>query len=197
MPLLLIGVVMSSDVEICNMALTRLGQSRIASLSQSGLEAEMCTLYYAQTRDELLSSYEWPFAMERKVLAAEAGTNLTEYDYKYTLPTDLLRPITQISEDDYSDLTDDFRIEGQFLYSDLSPNYLKYIKKVTKASELSVLFVEPFYLRMATKMCLKLTQDQSLLTILFREYSAAMLNAMGVQGSSDRQRPADDTLWSE
>jgi len=188
---------MSSQVGICNMALTRLGQQRITSLSQSSLEAQFCSLYYEQTKDELLTSHEWSFAVERKVLAAVSGDNFTEYSYKYSLPTDYLRVITQISSDDYTDLEDAYRIEGKYLLSDLSHNYIKYIKHITQDNDLPTLFVEPFYLRLATKLNLKLTQDQSLMRLLFQEFSGAMLSAMGIIGANDREAPAAVTKWSD
>lgn len=188
---------MSSQVEICNMALTRLGQQRITSLSQSSLEAQFCSLFYEQTKNELLTAHEWSFAIGRKVLAAVTGDNLTEYSYKYSLPNDSLRVITQISSDDFSDLETPYRIEGKYLLSDLSPNYIKYIKKITSDSDLPTLFVEPLYLRLATKINLKLTQDQTLLRILFQEFSGAMLSAMGLIDANDREKPAAVTSWSD
>ena len=188
---------MASKVDICNMALTRLGQGRIASLSQAGLLAEMCTLYYEPTLEELLSTHSWVFAIKRVALAASSDTNLTEYDYMYTLPSDSLRVLNQISSDDYSDLTEEYRIEGQFLLSDLSPNYIKYITKNIIATDLPQLFVEPFYLRMATKMCVKITQDQKLLGQIFQEYSGSMLSAMAIITGSSREVAADETGWSD
>lgn len=188
---------MSSQVAICNMALVRLGQQRISSLSDSDVNAEMCSLYYEQTRDELLSSYEWSFAVERKELAEVAGDNFTDFDYKYALPTDYLTVLTQISSEDYSDIEDLWRIEGKYLFSDLSPTYIKYIKKVLEATELPPLFVEPFYLRLATKMSSKITQDKTLKRDLLREFSISMLSAEGLIGSNDRGHNQVPTNWSD
>ncbi len=188
---------MSTQVAICNMALVRLGQQRISSLTDTSAAAEVCDVYYEQTRDELLNSYEWSFAVARKQLSAISGDNLSNFDYKYALPTDYLTVRTQISSEDYSDIEDDWRIEGKYLLSDLSPNYIKYIKQVKTASDLPHLFVEAFYLKLATKMVSKLTQDKTLLRNLFREFAIAMRNAEAIIGSNDRNSNPVPTLWSD
>ena len=141
-------------------------------------------------------SYEWSFAIERKLLGAFAGDNFSSFAYKYALPTDYLRVITQLNSTDYSDVEDSWRVEGKYLLSDLSPNYIKYIKTVLEAVDLPPLFVEPFYLRLATKMASKLTQDKTLKKDLLREFSASMLSAMAIIGANDRESNPVPTMWS-
>jgi len=57
------------EVTICNLALARLGDSRIAALSDSKPEAEYCTLFYEATRDEVLRGHPWNFATTRAALS--------------------------------------------------------------------------------------------------------------------------------
>ena len=58
-------------VSICNLALARLGDATIESLDDATAQAEYCNLFYAQTRDEVLRSHPWNFAIARKALALE------------------------------------------------------------------------------------------------------------------------------
>jgi len=188
----------NSEVSICNMALVRLGQSRISSMTQQGrLEAELSSIFYEPTVSELLTDYEWAFATERASLAVSAETNLTNYTYKYTIPNNCLRIISFIDGNSYADITDDWAIEGKYVYSNTIPGYIKYIRTITNPSVFPQLFVEALYLRLATKMCLKMTQDQSLLGMLFQEYSAALRTAMSVCGANSKAEPVAETLWSE
>lgn len=188
---------MASVVNICNMALTRLGQQRIASLTQSGLGAELSNLFYDPTVRELLTAYEWPFAISREQLAASTETNLSKYDYIYVLPNDYLRVLTLLDPDDYSEVNTEWVIEGRKLLSDVTSCYIKYIKMPTDPSDFPQIFIEALYLRMAAKMCLKMTQDQSLMNMLFQEYMAAMQTAMGEQGANSKNMAEPITLWSE
>ena len=60
---------MASVVEICNIALTRIGQNEpIVSLTEQSKAAELCSLHYATCRDEVLRDFDWPFA-EARVLS--------------------------------------------------------------------------------------------------------------------------------
>lgn len=60
---------MSSEVEICNMALQAMGsRSTIASLSEDSNEAINCNILFTPTRDELLQMAQWNFARRTKAL---------------------------------------------------------------------------------------------------------------------------------
>jgi len=188
---------MASEVNICNMALTRLGQQRIASLTQTGLGAELSNLYYEPTVEELLGAYEWPFAISRKQLTASAESNISNYSYIYVLPNDYLRILTLLDVDDYSEVETEWLVEGRKLLTNITPCYIKYLKIPQSPSDFPQSFIEALYLRIATKMCIKMTQDQSLMNMLYQEYMAAMQSAMGEQGANSKSMAETTTLWSE
>ncbi len=185
---------MISDVSICNMALTRIGQNRILSLGQRGVLGELSALYYEPTLKELLSAYEWPFAIGRKQLSASADTNLTPYTYMYQLPNNFINMIGLISSEDYSDITDKWEIEGFKLLTDNDSGIIKYITTMPDPTKLPQPFVEALYLRIASKMVVKITQDQSLMGVIFQEYTAAFQSALAYIGGSSKSAP-DDTVW--
>lgn len=82
---------MSSVVEICNMALARIGVSSfISNLNEPSNEARVCSLFYAPMRDFALRDGLWNFA-KKQVGLADAGTPPTQWAFKYTLPDDFLK----------------------------------------------------------------------------------------------------------
>lgn len=82
---------MSSVVQICNMALARIGVSSfISSLSEATNEARMCSLFYEPMRDFALRDGLWNFARKQQALA-DAGTPPEQWAYKYALPDDFLK----------------------------------------------------------------------------------------------------------
>lgn len=189
---------MSTETEIANRTLSRLGENFITSLAQqNSIEARLLTLFFNSTIDELLSEFNWSFAIERIALASVSTSNYTDFSYKYDLPNNYLKVINLIDSTDYSDLEDDWRIEGKNIYTNLSPTYIKYVKKITNATELPPIFTEALILRLAMKVCMKLTQNRTLLNDITREYSFMNLTAMGVLGASDRADPAASTSWSD
>ena len=82
---------MASIVQICNIALSRTGQSqRIDSLTERSLAAEVCALHYDNCRDLALSEFDWPFA-ETRVALADIGSPTGAWQYRYRYPTDCLK----------------------------------------------------------------------------------------------------------
>ena len=85
----------TSAVQICNMALSRVGSSAfISALDEDTPEAEMLNLHYEPKRDGLLEVGAWPWATRRVALSALASPDATTEDvwsYVYTLPADCLQ----------------------------------------------------------------------------------------------------------
>jgi hypothetical protein len=82
---------MASVIQICNIALSRIGQSeQIQSLTEQTKAAQLCALHYADCRDEVLRNFDWPFA-EARVNLADIGSPPTNWAYRYQLPTDCLK----------------------------------------------------------------------------------------------------------
>ena len=81
----------SSIVQICNIALSRIGQSeRINSLGEPGASAEQCDLFYELCRDQVLGDFPWPFATGFATLSELATNPDPEFERCYTLPVDCL-----------------------------------------------------------------------------------------------------------
>lgn len=61
---------MASVIEICNRALSNIGNSRsINSLTEASKEAGQCSLHFDSCRDAALADFDWNFATKRLALA--------------------------------------------------------------------------------------------------------------------------------
>lgn len=84
----------ASEVEICNLALLRVGVSKpIRSLTDGTKESNLCNVLYPQMRDVMLASFWWSFATLRSALQAPVDENevaRTGWTYIYALPTNCL-----------------------------------------------------------------------------------------------------------
>jgi hypothetical protein len=83
---------MSSDLDICNMALSHLGVStEIQNLSsERSKEAQACRRFYEPTRDEVLRDFDWSFARRRADLSLVATDPNTDWGYSYRKPAEVL-----------------------------------------------------------------------------------------------------------
>lgn len=84
---------MASVIEICNRALSNIGNNRsINSLEEASKEAGQCSLYYESIRDAVLADFDWNFAT-KNIALADTNNPPQDWDYAYTYPTDCLRII--------------------------------------------------------------------------------------------------------
>ena len=79
---------MATEVSICSNALRRLGDAPITSLTDDTERARLCNSFYVPSRDLVLRSHPWNFAVTRPTLAQLSDTPAYEYSYQYALPND-------------------------------------------------------------------------------------------------------------
>ena len=82
---------MASTVDIVNIALTLLGESRITSIDDDVKAAREAKALFDHARDALIGGYNWSFAKARAQLSADATAPVFEYANAFTLPVDCLR----------------------------------------------------------------------------------------------------------
>jgi hypothetical protein len=171
-----------SEIAICNQALALVGAEPISSFSDNTKTARFCQTLFAPTRDALLRSHYWNFAIARIQLAQLVDVPLFEYSSAYALPNDCLRVIR------LSDRDAQFKIEGRKLFCYLSEAYIQYVKKETDTSKWDNYFIEALSYLLASKLAYPLVQSTSLAGSLFAQYEQIVKKAMsfdGQEGSMD------------
>lgn len=94
---------MTDLVDIYNLALAASGsRSRVSATTESSREAEECTLWYAEVRDQVLRAAFWPGARANQRLALRVERDADEdwvstdpdpgYVYAYGVPADIIAP---------------------------------------------------------------------------------------------------------
>lgn len=86
---------MASEVDICNMALSHLGDSanlQAIAPPDGSAQADHCARWYPIARDGLIERHDWGFATKRIALA-QLVNPITEWLYCYTQPNDLVSAI--------------------------------------------------------------------------------------------------------
>jgi hypothetical protein len=134
--------VATSKVQICNLALTLLGADTIISLDDGTVPANLCKLHYELSRDAVLESAAWPFALKRRQLSQLSSAPTWQWGYAYQLPADpyCLLPI-RTNLDDWNP-PGKWVWEGRQILTDESSLYLQYIARVTDVSQFTSSFVQ-------------------------------------------------------
>jgi hypothetical protein len=92
----------SSEVDICNLALGHLGDdATVASLDppEGSAQAEHCARFYPLARDLMLDAHHWGFNTRRAALALLSAAPPSSWRYAYALPADILSPIAVLAPD--------------------------------------------------------------------------------------------------
>ncbi|HWL54280.1 MAG TPA: hypothetical protein VNQ90_17705 [Chthoniobacteraceae bacterium] len=183
---------MADAIEICNLALGKIGELRISALSEPSQPARFCALFYAQTRDEVLQAANWNFAIRRVVLSRLAETPKFGWAYQYQLPVDCLSVI-QLNAWQAWEARDLYEIEGERLLTDQESAQLRYTARVEDSEIFPPLFVEALYTKLASKLAEPIMGSRSKAESLLGEYDKLVaplaMKANAREGRSRRKLP--------
>lgn len=206
------------QVSIINMALGRLGASPIRSVEDNNPNARLALQYYRITVAEVMAAYDWTSAMTRKQLVRipeeideEPNPEFNPYSgfrVQYRVPQ-APRPVRVLhlftfSTNAYQRMDTPFRLEGDYIYTDLENAGLVYIGDYSaNTSKLDPFVIELIVLRLAARMCFSITSSPQLTQIIEQEYSMKMASAQFADASRSREAtnidvfPAPEPRWTE
>jgi len=181
---------MASVVDICNRALDKLGYGSITSLDDGTKAANLCSRAWPLTRDQVLRDHPWNFAVKRVITSPVTATPVWGFAYQHPLPADLLRLL------DVKDLsTRDYQVEGQFILTNDSALYVRYIQRITDPNQFDALFLEAVTVRLAFEMCETLTQSNQKKDSLWGEYDDALTRAKRVYAQENPPVIFEEDDW--
>jgi len=149
-----------TDVQICNLALARLGDARITTLSDSSAQATYCSLFYAQTVEELQADFDWSFCRKLSSLTATTAPS-SGYSSAFTLPTDFIRAV-RLGGIDASENFGTWEVVGTTIHTNLSAPVLNYIANITDTTKFPAIFVEALTIKLAAVLAMPLTGSKEL-----------------------------------
>ena len=105
-----LGVDVTSQVELANIALSKLGANPITSILDEAEEARAVRRFYKSTLRAELRSHPWNCARKRALLAALAEPPPFGFRYQYLLPADCVRILPGPNDEDW-------QVEGRRILS--------------------------------------------------------------------------------
>ena len=181
---------MPSVTDICNLALGRVGESRIASLADDTKQARACNASYEHVRDEVLRSHPWNSVIARASLAKLATSPPFGYDDEYQLPADCLRVV------EVYDTRLPWVVEGRKLLSDEgSPLSVRYVRRETDPNQYDPMLVSAIAARLAIELCEELTQSNTKRERSLVEYERILSRARSADGQEQSPMPLEEDDW--
>ena len=182
---------MNSVVGGFKRALSKIGDELIImSLDDDTKPARYCKSLYADTRDFVLRSYPWRFALKRYILAPLKDRPLFGYDYQFALPSDCLRLWKTEEEQRY-------QLEGRCILADRNIFAFIGISRVEDATQFDPMFVEALSLRLAAELAVPLSASVSLKENLTKEYQQFVQQAKTASAMEGIQDTYTQSGWVE
>jgi hypothetical protein len=197
------GLTMSyADVDICNIALARIGVTQtIGNLStEQSKEARNCRLFYPLARDEVLERVPWPFAVRVKALAQLTEAEIMPgFSYGYAQPADAASIIEVIPAGDVAVAAGYYcNCQGPWspprkgayafrramsddgttpvILSNLDDAYAVYVSKVTNTAAFSTMMVSLIADRLAMELAMPMTTDPRWFGVCQQRYTLQFMD---------------------
>jgi len=171
----------TSETEIVNSALIKIGEGTITSLSDERTQAQVASRQYPLKRQELLRTYRWNFAVTRTQLAPEAQGPAFGFANRFLQPNDCLAVIGVYQEGQLDrnytggDIT--WKVEGPYILANESTLSVFYIRDVTNPLRFDSLFSETLSWFLAYDLAYKLSTGPSMVEQALEGFQQALRNA--------------------
>ena len=194
---------MTSNVQIANRALTKLGADRIISLDDDVKAARAIKSCFDDLRDDELRQHRWAFALKRTSLAALADAPAHGFLYQYQPPADFLRldliddRFPRVAMDNYIGYeTAEWMFEGGLILTDIAaPLKVRYIAQITDANMFDVNFREALACRIAAEICEDITQSNQKRELAWKEYDRTIKIAVRSNSIERLPQVPPDSAW--
>lgn len=163
-----------TETEICNAALGRIGASTLlpnATVYDAAQAKELAvvTSAYGLTRDRLLRSHPWNFAMKRVVITKDATAPAFGWAYRFALPSDNLR-VVKCNGHEVDEADRQWEVEGTWLLANEEEAAVTYVYRVTTTTLFDALFTQALIVLLASEIAGQLTRGADMRAGLLEEY---------------------------
>lgn len=178
---------MTSKVQICNQALSKLGKGTITSLTEGTEAANLCNLFIDSVIDQVCVEGHWPSTIVRRELAKDTVSPSYGFDSQFSLPNSpYCLKVLEVNSDNMGYTR--FKVEGRKLLSDSSTVKIKYIARPEAVTQMDPLLIECIVYKLALELAYPITGSTSGTQLMEQMYRQALQRgqtSMNQQGSDD------------
>jgi hypothetical protein len=180
---------MASKIQICNMALSRLGASTITSLTDGTQEAKLCNTFFDTIADRVMMQGSWTSTLRRVTLAQTATTPTFGFTYTYQLPVDP-KCLKVLNVDETYSGQVVYSIEDDKLLTDEGSVKIRYVAQLTDTEDWDPMLTEAVEIALGSYLALPITGNKTLAQEMRTEYQTILMNNLALNG----QQGTDDDI---
>lgn len=190
---------MSIKIEICNLALSRIGANAISALTDSSKEARELNKIYEPTKEIVLSAHDWNCARRRASLVLSTDT-INGWDYVYAVPSDCLVARSIYTSDPSIKIPFESAIRAttnvKRIYTNEESAELIYTSNLTDASLFEPMLVNAFAFLLAADLSQPLRGKLDMHNIMMQRYNMAIEAAKPLSANQNEKAPDDSSSFT-
>ena len=168
----------TSVIELCNNALTDLGEEAIASLADNTKAARLCNQRWPAVRDAVLRAHPWNCACAQVELAASAAQPGWQYQASFPLPANCLRVLSVCSG---GSALGAWEVQaGAVLCDCAGPLQVLYVRRIDDPRLFDPLLCETLTARLSATLAYPITASTALAQSFWAAYADKLREARGV-----------------
>ena len=194
---------MASQVEIFNRAAVLLGERRVSGPSDDTKVAREMSAVWDTTRQGLLRSHNWSFAMARALLAPLSTPPTSGFTNRFQLPAGFMR-LYRVADYFVGLPTqglwvggeDPYTIEGRTILCDLAnPLSIVYVEDITDPTKFDALFTTAIAAQLALDTAATLTASESAYDKAERALARSLASARATNAIERPPQRLSDGTW--
>jgi hypothetical protein len=169
----------TTQTQVVNLALTKLGQDRVININDDVEIARVIRSIWDLTLDCVLADHPWKFAILRTTLPALAAAPAYGWEREFAIPEECLR-LVQVGDDwiFYTGEAPTFALEGGSILTDEeAPLRVRYVQRIINVGLWPPLFARAVAMRLAADSCEKLTGNSKKAEMAEIAYSVSIKTA--------------------
>ncbi len=188
---------MATEVQICNLALSWMGQNLINSLTDNQNEAKVMNANYVLSRDKVIGDHAWSFALERQTLAPVAATPAFGAGNQFLIPSNVLR-VHRVYRANNAVQTGKFQNarwvrEGQHIIATEEVVWAHFIVRVTNSDLFNAQVAHAIAAQLGVDTALTFTESLKMVEVMEKRYIEKLSDAIYADGSQGRTEVIEST----
>lgn len=176
-------------IDIVNLALARLGQASIASLSEGSEEAAKASAMWDSALEVVLQSCRWGFNIRRMALALqEKDPKGSTYRFRYAQPADMLQAYEIFDGSPEEGHAIPFVVEDGSVFTDEAGAILIYGVREDRCSRFTPSFRDALAWRLCADLAVSLTQRADLARYAEQMFQNSLSRARALTGNGRRPK---------
>ena len=192
---------MTAMADVVNTSLRLLGSTRITSLTDGSVPANIANDIIDDLIDDLLRQHAWNFATKREKLAQATATPAFEFDHAYAVPSDWIRTVAVHGDSGaYTRIV--YREEvvesARVIVTSSDEAWMQYVARITDPNLWSADFRRAVSTSLARDMAMALANSYKLMVALDEKSRSDLARARSTDalGSIPEQRPRGSWITS-